>query len=59
MSDSKIYTCCICHKEFTGYGNDPWPVNTGDNRCCDECNLHTVIPERIRLYQGDSSDGDA
>ena len=30
-------TCCICGCEFTGYGNNPFPLsNTG--RCCDECN---------------------
>jgi len=41
------YTCCICHKKFTGYGNDPQPVKqTG--RCCDHCNQTVVIPARIK-----------
>ena len=45
------FTCCICKKTVTGYGNNPFPVAT-DGLCCDECNSHRVIPERIRLYQG-------
>lgn len=33
------YVCCICRKEFTGYGNNPEPLVRGkDLECCDECN---------------------
>jgi len=39
-------TCCICGKEFDGYGNNPWPVKE-DGCCCDECNVDKVIPARI------------
>ena len=39
------HTCVICGREFNGYGNNAEPVKTG--RCCDECNLNVVIPERI------------
>ena len=40
--------CCICGKEIEGYGNNPWPVSTNeDDRCCDECNLEVILPERI------------
>lgn len=38
--------CCICGKEFTGYGNNPWPVMK-DGKCCDECNFDTVLPARL------------
>ena len=41
------YTCAICGREFNGYGNNAEPVKPG--RCCDECNLNVVIPERIRI----------
>lgn len=42
------YVCCICGKEFTGYGNNPYPVVMDDYaRCCDECNNDVVIPTRI------------
>lgn len=46
---SKIgYECCICHKVFTDWGNDPWPVVKDDDaRCCDACNSIHVIPARI------------
>lgn len=44
--------CCICKKEFTGYGNDPWPVwPTG--KCCDRCNQVYIIPARIKLAYKD------
>ena len=39
-------TCCICGKEFTGYGNNPSPVKE-KGRCCDECNATVVIPKRL------------
>jgi len=52
--------CCICGKEFTGYGNNPdgaiWRTEEGDleskdfgpeDRCCDDCNSRYVIPGRI------------
>lgn len=37
--------CSICGKNYEGYGNNAQPVN--DGRCCDKCNLETVIPRRI------------
>ncbi len=40
--------CCICGKEFEGYGNSPYPVNKNtEARCCSECNINVVIPARI------------
>lgn len=39
--------CCICGKEFTGYGNNPDPVKLY-GRCCDECDWSFVIPARIK-----------
>ena len=39
-------TCSICQREYTGYGNNAHPVN--DGRCCDDCNVRTVIPARIK-----------
>jgi hypothetical protein len=39
--------CCICGKEFTGWGNDPWPVKE-DGECCMACNYEHVVPARIR-----------
>lgn len=41
----EIHICSICGDAFLGYGNNAQPVN--DGRCCDECNIETVIPYRI------------
>lgn len=43
-------TCCICGKEFIGYGNNPAPVKE-KGRCCDECNATVVIPKRIEQWR--------
>ena len=40
--------CCLCGKEITDFGNNPWPLrNDVDDRCCDECNSTKVIPARL------------
>lgn len=44
--DKKV--CCICGKEFTEYGNDPYPVKE-DGECCRSCNWGVVLPKRIEL----------
>lgn len=54
--------CCICggpveawpgrndKGEPYGYGNNPAPFGTNpEDRCCNWCNEHRVIPERLRL----------
>lgn len=40
--------CCICGKEFEGWGNNPWPIKQ-DGECCDTCNAEKVVPARILL----------
>ena len=46
--------CCFCGKEFTGWGNNPWPANKEyDATCCDECNITVVIPARVKQAQYD------
>lgn len=37
--------CCICGKSIMSYGNNAEPVMVGE--CCNECNLHVVIPARM------------
>ena len=41
--------CCICGREFIGYGHNPDPVKK-EGRCCSDCNVNVVIPERIKLF---------
>lgn len=43
--ETKIKKCCLCGKEFKGYGNNAEPVMIGC--CCNECNTSIVIPTRI------------
>lgn len=48
--DDEGTTCCICEKQFFGYGNDPWPVSKKpEDRCCNDCNSNYVIPARLEL----------
>ena len=45
------HICCICGKEFEGYGNNPDPIvpfESGET-CCNDCNANVVIPKRIEL----------
>lgn len=41
--------CCLCGAEIIGEGNNPEPLSS-DGRCCDECNLFKVLPERLRAF---------
>ena len=48
MNLNNTYECCICHKTFTGWGNDPYPVEKDPNaQCCDACNMGVVVPARM------------
>lgn len=48
--EEQKYVCCICGKEFIGYGNNPAPVKES-GRCCDECNATIVVPTRIEQWK--------
>lgn len=44
----KEIKCAICGKTIKGKGNSCWPVFEEEGyRCCDECNMTVVVPERI------------
>ena len=46
------HICCICGKEFEGWGNDPAPVVMDENaKCCDACDLGVVVPARIKAMR--------
>lgn len=38
-------TCCICKKQFIGFGNNPDPL--AGEYCCSDCDKNIVIPVRI------------
>jgi len=50
--ENEVKKCCICGREFTGWGNNPYPISENlDDTCCDECNSMYVIPAKIvQLY---------
>lgn len=55
MDRRETYICCLCGKEHKGFGNNPYPLckeNDFESRCCDDCNISSVIPARIaRAYK--------
>lgn len=46
--------CCFCGAEIEDYAsNDIRPLVTNNGgRCCDNCNLDIVIPNRIKFWSG-------
>ena len=46
--------CCICGKEFVGYGNNAETIRKGI--CCDVCNSKYVIPARVYITKEKSID---
>lgn len=48
MKSKEPIACCFCGCEIDdGCGNNPEPLKSYPNRCCDKCNMEIVIPERI------------
>ncbi len=48
--------CCLCGEPLPGSAigrNNPWPFYTPDDtaRCCDDCNVLSVIPARTGLIR--------
>lgn len=53
-----VYVCSLCGGVFTGWGNNPWPVDKRDcARCCDLCNAKYVVPARIKSMMERSKNG--
>ena len=42
--------CCICGKEYEGYGDNPFPVKE-EGCCCQSCNYSVVVPERWERHK--------
>ena len=68
--NKQTHKCCICGKNFVGWGNNPWGaldkdgnvVEWGENDvCCDECNSTYVLSGRMYLHaqahKEDNKDG--
>lgn len=51
------HICCICGKEFEGWGNDPAPVVMDeDAKCCDACDMGVVLPARMTALREKKKD---
>lgn len=44
MDKHEMTECCICHQQFTGKGESPYPVALKDLRCCEQCFQSIVCP---------------
>lgn len=44
------YTCCLCHKEFRGSGNNPAPLASSDKKCCETCNKEVIARRFVEMY---------
>lgn len=58
VEDLNTFECSICKESSVGFGNNPSPVNNlkVSDRCCDDCNLSVVIPERFKLIEGGANE---
>jgi hypothetical protein len=52
---SEADRCVICGLPIVGLGNDPAPISDG-GRCCDRCNMETVLPARIKQLRDQEPD---
>ena len=50
--DDKPRICCLCGETFIGMGNNPEPLDSDPERCCDPCNDTRVIPARLEHLFG-------
>lgn len=41
------FYCTLCGEYFFGYGNNPYPLASSEDQCCDTCNINKVIPARL------------
>ena len=48
-SFERTYICCLCHKEYKGNGNNPYPLKSAIYECCNRCNFEKVLPARFEL----------
>ena len=44
--------CCICGQDFSGYGNNPYPLCHKDDyesRCCNDCDMIVINARRLQM----------
>jgi len=50
MSTETNHICSVCGREYTGFGNNAWPINPG--RCCNDCNQIVVGHRMLSVSRG-------
>lgn len=45
--EEEVKICPLCGKPYTGWGNNPSPLEM--DMVCDECNLNVIIPLRFGI----------
>lgn len=38
-----VNSCVLCSEDYKGFGHNPWPLNGGRGRCCDNCNGYVLL----------------
>lgn len=46
MNEIEIQICSLCGDPIDTFGNNPWPLASIDQPCCDNCNATLVLPAR-------------
>ena len=41
------FECVLCKNTVKQFGNNPAPIYSEKEKCCDECNNRYVVPARI------------
>lgn len=41
--------CCLCGEEIEGYGNNPYPLDSPEKKCCDKCNEKVILARMGKL----------
>tara|TARA_R100000655_G_scaffold33145_1_gene65325 strand:- start:680 stop:853 length:174 start_codon:yes stop_codon:yes gene_type:complete len=57
MNQKKVKTCVLCKEGYTGWGNNPEPLEHPAFKCCNVCNVSRVIPARMAELYSRRSNG--
>lgn len=49
LKEASKKLCCLCGAEIEGYGNNPYPLESSDKKCCDDCNNKVVQARMEKL----------
>ena len=47
-ADEDTFVCVLCGSTVAEFGNNPDPLASVDERCCNRCNAEKVVPARCK-----------